>query len=231
MRFFLMVITLLAMTSLSAANPAMPQMTVSGEGRVTVEPDMATVRLGVVTEARGARQAIDENSRAMADVLERLAGLGIEARDLQTADFSVQPRWSRTETGGRSQIEGFSARNLLVVRVRDLARLGDVLDAVASDGANAFDAIQFGLSDPAPLHAKARRAAVDDAKAKAELYADAAGVALGPLISLSEAGGTRPPMPVARAEMAMASDAVPVAAGELTVSARVTLVYEMGPAE
>ena len=224
-----LLLTLFAALAFSTAGVAeTATITVQGEGRVAVVPDMATVRLGVLTEAPGAREAIDSNSRAMDGVMERLSGLGIEPRDLQTSGFSVQPRWNRTETGQTSEIAAFVARNMLIVRVRDLDRLGEVLDAVARDGANAFEGLQFGLSRPGPHEAQARRRAVTDARQKAALYADAAGVALGPLVKLTEAGSARPPMPMARAEMAMASDAVPVAPGELTVSAGVTLVYEIG---
>lgn len=205
---------------------ALPRlMTVTGQGAVEMVPDMATVRLGVMTEARGAREAIDDNSRAMAGVLERLKGLGVADRDLQTSEFSVHPRWNRVSGDQAPEVIGFVARNLLSVRVRDLARLGEVLDAVARDGANQFEGLAFGLQNPDPVEDAAREAAVAEARRKAQLYAAAAGVALGPLQSLSESGGVVAPMPMARAEMSMVSEEVPMAAGEVSVSARVTLTY------
>ncbi len=231
MRLILLALVAVAYFGGARAEPADPTISVTGLGRVAVAPDMATVRLGVVTEALGAREAIDDNSRAMDGVMARLSELGLEPRDVQTADYSVQPRWNRTEAGTTAEIAGFVARNILSIRVRDLDRLGEVLDAVTRDGANAFEMVQFGLADPGPVEDQARRAAVKDARARAVLYADAAGVTLGPLLRLSEAGGARPPQPMARAEMAMASDAVPIAPGELTVTASVSLVYAIDGAD
>ena len=120
---------------------------------------------------------------------------------------------------------------MLMVRVRDLSILGEVLDAVARDGANSFEGLTFGLADPAAAGDAARRAAVADARRKAALYAEAAGVALGPLLSFAESGGAPVPQMMARAEMAMASDAVPVAPGELTLTQRVTLTYALSEPE
>lgn len=219
---------------LMAAAPATAQddarhITVTGEGVVDARPDMATIRLGVTTEARGAREAIDDNSKAMAGVLARLDGLGIAERDMQTANFSVQPRWSRGSysSGEGQKIEGFVAYNMLVVRVRDLDRLGEVLDAVTRDGANTFDGLRFGLQDPGPTDDEARRLAAQDGKRKAELYAEAAGVTLGPLVRIDEQGAGGGPGPMMMAEARMASDAVPVAAGEVTVTAQVRMIYEI----
>lgn len=201
------------------------RITVTGEGRVETAPDMATVTLGVTTEADGAREAIDSNSRAMAAVLERLTAAGIADRDLQTSNFSVTPRFDYSRTDGRGEITGFVAQNSVVVRVRDLDGLGGILDAVARDGANNFQGLQFGLQDPGPVEDDAREAAVSEARRKAELYAAAAGVRLGALMTLSEEGGARPQPMMMQAEMRAASDSVPVAAGEVSVTARVTLVY------
>jgi uncharacterized protein YggE len=220
---FLTVLMLAAQIGLADAQER--TITVIGEGRADVQPDMATVQLGVVTEAPGAREAIDTNSRAMAAVLDRLKAAGIEDRDLQTSNFSVDPRWGRQVDNTPPKVTGFVAQNMLSVRVRDLDRLGAVLDEVARDGANSFNGLSFGLQDPSEAQNAARRDAVAKARALAALYAEAAGVTLGPLLSLSESGGGGYPMPMARAEMAMASDAVPVAAGEVSLSARVTLVY------
>ncbi|MBT8475750.1 MAG: SIMPL domain-containing protein [Alphaproteobacteria bacterium] len=204
------------------------RISVSGEGRVEAVPDMATVRLGVTTQAPGAREAIDDNSRAMAAVLDRLAGLGVAERDIQTQGFSVSPRWEN-RSNAPARIAGFVAQNRVAIRVRDLDALGGILDAVARDGANSFDGLSFGLQEPGPVQDAARRAAVADARARAALYAEAAGVELGRLLSLGDVGaGPQPgPMPMARAEMAMVSDAVPMAAGELSITAQVLMVFEI----
>ncbi|MEM9342919.1 MAG: SIMPL domain-containing protein [Pseudomonadota bacterium] len=220
----------LVVASGAAAQEAERHITVTGEGVVDARPDMATIRMGVTTEAKGAREAIDDNSRAMAGVLSRLEGLGLEERDLQTAEFSVQPKWGKSSySSGAAEIDGFIVRNILIVRVRDLERLGEVLDAVTRDGANSFDGLRFGLQNPGPSDDEARRLAAMDGKRKAQLYAEAAGVALGPLVRIDEQGG-RGPGPVMMAEARMAvSEAVPVAAGEVSVSARVLMIYEIAP--
>ncbi len=122
---------------------------------------------------------------------------------------------------------GYVAAIDLMVRVRDLAALGGVLDAVISDGANAMNGIAFAVAEPAPLEDEARRAAVADARAKAEVLADAAGIALGEVIAIHEGGATPVPGPVMRS-MAMAESAVPIAGGEIDVRARVSVVYAIG---
>lgn len=215
----------LAMPGVALAQVGERRITVVGEGRVEAASDMATVTLGVTSEAKGAREAIDDNSRDMAAVLERLTAAGIADRDMQTANFSVSPRFDYSRSSGQGGITGFVAQNTVVVRVRDLDNLGGILDAVARDGANDFRGLQFGLQDPGPVEDEARKEAVAEARRKAELYAAAAGVTLGALMTLSEDGGATPQPMMMQAEMRMASDSVPVAEGEVTVTAQVTLVY------
>lgn len=206
-----------------------PLMTIEGEGRIDVAPDMATVRLGVVNEDREARAAIEGMSRGLDAVLSRLGAFRIEGRDVQTSDLSVQPRWDNRVQGQPPRIVGFVARSTLTVRVRDLDDLGAVLDAVARDGANSFEGVVFGLQDPDPVEDAARAAAVADARRKAALYAEAADVGLGPIVRISESGGGMP-QPMMMDRMAMASEAaMPMAEGELTIRARVSLVYELAP--
>ena len=140
----------LAATALAAETAIPRTITVTGEGTAITVPDMATIRMGVVTEAPGAREAIDQNSRAMAAVIERLLALGIDERDMQTSDYAVNPVYSRSQAqGAEPVIRGFTARNMLTLRVRELARLGEVLDEVARDGANSFGGLSFGMQDPA----------------------------------------------------------------------------------
>jgi uncharacterized protein len=221
----LWIVVLLTLSGPAIAQEDARRITVTGEGRVETAPDMATVTLGVTSEAQGAREAIDENSRAMVAVLERLRGAGIEERDLQTADFTVSPRFDYSRSDGAGEITGFVAQNTVSVRVRDLDRLGEILDAVARDGANSFQNLSFGLQNPEPSEDEAREAAVAEARRKAELYAAAAGVRLGALMTLSEEGGAPPQPKMMQAEMRAASDSVPVAAGEVSLTSRVTLVY------
>ena len=210
---------------LSAEEPG--RLSVTGEGRVERVPDMATLSLGVTHEADSAVEAMAEVSDDMAAVLDRLRAAGLAERDLQTADLSVSPVWSGYDSGERRRITGFRASNMLTVRMRGLDALGKTLDAALGDGANDFQGLSFGLQEPGPAEDAARRAAVADAIRKAALYAEAAGLSLGPVVSISEGGAQMPPQFRMEAAKA-ASGGVPVAPGEISVSASVTMVFAIG---
>lgn len=225
MRRFLTVAILAMALGAGAAADEPGRIVVSGTGSVEAAPDMAVITLGVTTEAEAAGAAMDANSAAMAAVLARLSEAGVAERDLQTEALSLAPRW-RHETGpdgSGPQITGFVASNTLSVRVRDLARLGDILDLAIADGANTLGGLRFGVSQEDEMRDAARAAAVQDARRKAELLADAAGVSLGRLLELREDGGAAPPVPMMRMEMA--ADSVPVAPGEVGLTASVSLTY------
>lgn len=225
---------LAALVVLVAAVPALsqevqpPRITVTGEGRVEAVPDMATVSLGVLREAETADAAMAALAEATGSVIAALEAAGIDGRDVQTDALRLSPVRARLreDEEGPPPIVGFAAETGLTVRVRDLGALGDVLDAVVQEGGNLFSGLRFGLQEPGPLEDEARRRAVADARAKAELYAEAAGVTLGPLHALTEAGPVSP-LPVARMESAMMADAgaMPVAEGEIALTARVMMVY------
>lgn len=203
---------------------------VTGNGQVQASPDIATVTLGVAQEAREARDAMARVNEDMAKLFERLAELGVEPRDVQTTTLRLDPVWrddSRSTPREGPVIVGFVARNDLTIRLRDMGRLGEVLEVLLEDGANRFSGVSFGVNDPEPLLDQAREQAVGDARRKAELYARAAGVTLGDVLEISEPGSTPSPMPsYARAEAAMTG--VPVAGGELTFGAQVNIVYALG---
>ena len=218
---------ILAPLAASAQEAPLPRITVTGEGEVATVPDMATISLGITAENAEAGAAMDEASRVAEALLARLDEMGIAARDRQSSDISLRPVWSGGNDGVERGISGFEAGNRLTVRVRDLDRLGEVLGAVLDDGANQLSGLTFGLQEPKPVMQDARRAAVADAMDKAKVLAEAAGVALGPVISIAEAGGGYAPAPMM--EMARAS-AVPVAAGETVISTQVTMVFELGDA-
>lgn len=225
-----LLVAFIALAGMSSAwAETLGQITVTGEGSVRVVPDMAVITVGASAEADTAKSAMDETSQVTAAILERLAGSGVAERDVQTSDLSLNPLWSnRAASDQRPTIDGYQASNRVTVRVRDLEALGTLLDALLSDGANTLGGVQFTVSDPEPLLNEARVNAVADARARAELLATAADVVLGPLISLTEGGAYMP-----RAEtigMArMAGSAVPMAQGEVNISANVTLVYQIKP--
>lgn len=200
-------------------------ITVTGEASVPVRPDIATLSLGVTTQAVTAAEAMAANSAALAVVLERLRAAGIAERDLQTSNLTLNPNWVGHDSGSGPTISGYVASNLLTVRVRALDSLGAVLDAAITDGANTLNGLTFELAEPGPKLDEARRAAVADAMARAGLLVEAAGAGLGPVRSISEGGGFVNPQPMFRQEVAPA--AVPVAGGEIGVTASVTMVFEI----
>lgn len=214
--------------ALSLAAPALadthaPLITVTGTGTVNAPPDIATLMIGVTTQADTAAAALAANSTALDGVLARLTTAGIAQRDMQTSSLSINPNWTGYDSSA-PVISGFVASNQLTVTVRDLSILGNVLDAAVQDGANTLNGLTFAVADPSPLLDDARRAAVADARLKAELLAEAAGVTLGPITSISETTVSDGPGPMFRAEM---SAAVPVMTGEVGMSASVTINYEI----
>ncbi|MCB2134830.1 MAG: SIMPL domain-containing protein [Rhodobacteraceae bacterium] len=223
-----MVIVLLLPASTIHAEETRATVTVTGEGRVDVTPDMATLSLGVNTEADTAKAALDLNSAQLAKVLEGLKNLGIEPRDIQTSGLSLGPRYDYNSSNSGPKLVGYVASNVVTVRIRALDTLGGVLDGVVAEGANTLNGLSFGLQDTAGPTDEARRRAVADARHRAELYAEAAGVKLGTVLSISEQMGMSQPMPMMMAEAAMTKGAgVPVEAGELTLATTLTVVYEI----
>ncbi|MDD9707541.1 SIMPL domain-containing protein [Seohaeicola sp. SP36] len=203
------------------------QISVSGTGRVDLAPDMATVRIGVTHQDEDAAAALQQTSDAVAAMLARLTELGIAARDVQTAGLSLNPVWrDRPEQQGQPMPWGFEASNVVSLRLRDIAALGEVLDSLVADGANRLDGVSFGLQDPEASMDEARRLAVADARRKATLFAEAAGVALGQVIDLTETGMATP-RPQMMEMAAMRADSVPVAAGEVGITASVQMTFAL----
>jgi len=199
-----------------------PSLTVTGQGRVAVAPDLASLRVGVSAEARDASDAVAKMSEGMTAILDQLAQNGIPDEDIRTTTLSVyavNSAWSRDGSGPRS----FAARSDVVIETTELDRLGALLDLLVSDGANEVGGIHFDLQDRGPALEQARRNAVADAMATAETLADAAGVGLGPILQIREGGSSGGPAPMM--EMAAArGSGVPVAAGDIEITASVTLV-------
>jgi hypothetical protein len=209
-----------AQTAPPAREP--PTLTVTGSGEVAAVPDVATLSLGVVTQARTAREALTANSRAMAEAVRALREAGIAERDLRTATLRVEPQTVR-EQGRPPRITGYQASNRLDVRVRDIARLGPILDRAVDLGANSLAGPSFELSDPSAARDAARRAAVVDAVARARLYAEALGVRLGRILSVTD--DAAPAVAPRTAAFRAAAPAPPVEAGALTISASVTVSW------
>ncbi|MFZ1725115.1 MAG: SIMPL domain-containing protein, partial [Albidovulum sp.] len=163
MRNLGILLTVLALAFPAAAADFKATVSVTGEGQVDIAPDMATLTLGVVTEATSAKTALDQNSTQLAAVIARLKETGIADRDVQTSGLSLGPRYDYGNSNGAPKLVGYTATNMVSVRVRALDQLGGVLDSVVSDGANALNGLGFGLQDPGPATDEARRRAVADA--------------------------------------------------------------------
>ena len=203
------------------------QIVVDGQGRASAVPDMATVRIGVRREAREASAAMAAASQAMVAVLAQIAEAGIAPEDVQTTRIGLDPRWQHSQSGAPPRVTGYVASNDLSVKVRDLDRLGTLLDQVVSEGANTMNGLSFSVADSSQLEETARIAAVADATGKAKTLAKAAGVSLGDVISISE--GSRGGGPAPMLEMAMADrSAVPVAAGQIDVVVTIHAVFSIG---
>lgn len=208
-----------------AEEAAVATITVAGEGVVQAAPDMATLSIGVTTQNPTATEALAANTAAMDGVLARLKAAGVADSDLQTSNLSVNPNFTGYESGAAPTITSYVAVNQLNVRIKALDSLGVVLDAAVSDGANTLNGLTFGLIDPKPSLAAARKAAVADAMARADLLVAAAGRTLGRVVSITEGGGYTPPQPMFR--MDAAAEPVPVVQGEVGMTASVTMVFEI----
>ncbi|TGD76034.1 SIMPL domain-containing protein [Mangrovimicrobium sediminis] len=207
----------------SAAEPG--EIAVTGEAQSLLVPDIAVLDLTVMREADTARAALDENSAAMRAVLEAMGKAGVEARDLQTSNFNIQPRYHYDKPRGETppRIVGYTVRNSLAVTVRDLEKLGAVIDRAVSLGVNEGGNIRFTNADPSVALEVARQLAVRDAMAKAATLAEAAGVRLGRILSLSEDQNRMQPVMMMEARAAMSDASVPIASGENTYRVRVQL--------
>ena len=208
---------------------------IEGRGEVAAAPDMATINSGVTTQGATAREALDANTSAMAELIAALKAAGIEARDIQTSGFSVNPNYVYTDERDANgytlppKINGYQVSNTVTVAVRKLDTLGSILDKSVTVGANTVNGVSFSVADPSDLYDEARKAAFADARAKAELYATVAGSALEDIVSISETQGFNQPQPYpmyAKAEMA-ADAAVPVEAGELSFAINVNVQWEL----
>ncbi len=205
-----------------------PQINVIGTGTVLATPDMAHITLGVSQDAGTAAAALDAMSVAMEAVLGQLRDASIAPEHMQTSNLRIDQRYSDYVDGQTRKVVGYTAASDVQVQVYDLENLGLVLDAAVRDGANQMNGLTFDVADRAPFLTAARQAAVADARAKAEVYSNAAGATLGPIMLISEAGNNAAPMPM-MAEMSFDAvrSAVPVAAGELSISATLTMVWAL----
>jgi uncharacterized protein YggE len=214
----------------AAADPPVPAsrvLTMQGEGTVGAAPDMAEVSAGVTTMAQTAAAALAANTARMKKMFAAIAKLGVPEKNVQTVAFSIFPQYGDSADNAPRRLIGYRVNNEVLLRLDDPERLGAALDALVAAGANQVDRVGYSIKDAAPLLSRARAAAVADARAKAQTYAMAAGVSLGPILSIRETGGPSP-MPVPRmAPMALNGMPPPMAGGEEKVSASVSITWEI----
>ena len=199
---------------------------VSATGKTTRVPDIATIRAGVVTQSPTAAQALADNARRMARVIAALKGAGVADRDVQTANISLQPQYDNRD-GRAPVITGYQASNTLSVRFRQVADSGRILDVLAKEGANSIDGPNFMIDKPEAANDEARIDAIRQARARAELYARAAGMRVDRIVTISEGGGYMPrPAPMLMARMAEGAAAdTSVAPGEEDVTVTVNVRF------
>lgn len=234
--------TLLAQTP--SASPvvgaASTVLSISAEGHSSRIPDLAVFTAGVTTQAKSASAALADNAQKMNAVVAALKSAGIAERDVQTSNLSVNPVYGqprRLPDGSTEQQEpviiGYQASNQVSVRHRKIEQYGRIIDTLVSAGANQVNGPSFQLDKPAAALDEARLEAMKAARARADLYAKAAGLRVMRVLTIAEGGGWSPPQPqvmYARAmEKDMAAAPSPVAAGELDVGITVNVAYELAP--
>ena len=212
-------------------------LSVSGQGKISASPDVADINVGVVSEAQTARDALSANNQAMAALTEQLKQRGVAAKDIQTTDINLNPKYSQPprpqpgqiqEQEYTPQIVGYTVTNSVRVTARDLEKLGEILDAVVTAGANQMNGISFRVEQSEKLLDEARKRAVAEARRKAEQLCGEIGMVLGAPIQVSEGGGyVPPPRPMMGRAMMMADEAVPVSPGEQELSVSVQIVFEI----
>jgi uncharacterized protein YggE len=205
-------------------------ITVPGVGRVSIEPDLAEVRLGVVIRRPTVGQARTEAARLMAAILDGVVAAGVPRPDIRTTFLAVQPAWEHDDRAGRPRLAGHEVSNVVTVVVRDLDRLGSTIDAALGAGATSLDGLDLRVADPGGPQAEARAAAVADARGRADVLAAAAGVTIAGLRSITEGSGRGPIVPVARLAMAEAVADTPIEAGRTEIAVAIEAVFDVDPA-
>ena len=203
-------------------------LTISAEAHTAEKPDIATITAGVVNEAPTAEAALAENARRMTAVIAAARRAGVAERDIQTAQLSINPQTVYAENVP-PRVTGYQATNTVTVKVRNMGNVGKTVDALVAQGGNQLNGISFGIDEPDPALDRARAEAFRKARARADVYAQAAGMQVKRIIAISDGGSIEPPrpMPVMMMARAQAMDSTPVAAGEVTLTATVTVTFEL----
>jgi len=221
----------LAMTASAQSTPAADHGTllaVTAEAHASRVPDVATLSAGVVTQSADANAAMRANSAQMDKVMAAIRAAGIAERDVQTTGIGIFPQYRYVENQPPA-INGYQASNTVNVKVRDIDKLGKVLDALVANGANQINGPSFEIDQPDPVQDEARRNALKKAQDRAAMYAAALGKRVKRIVSISEGGGVDLPGPMPRMKIAaMDAGAPPVSPGETSLSVTLEVVFELG---
>jgi uncharacterized protein YggE len=209
-----------------AEAPDKRTISLSATGTVKTTPDKVDITTGVTTEGQTARDALDKNTEAMTKVVDGLKSAGIAPEDIQTTNFSVSPIYEQKKQGQAAFITGYRVTNSVHITVRDTKKLGEILDTVVSLGANQIGSISFGVSEPEALKDEARKQAMRNAIADAKLYAETAGVELGPVLTITEEDNRYIPRHAAAPAMEMSKN-VPIEAGTATIQVQLRVTWEL----
>ncbi len=203
-------------------------LNVSADAEAKRMPDVATLSTGVVTQAADGNTAMRENATQMDKLMAAIRTTGIAEKDIQTSGINLSPQY-RYGDNKAPKITGYQASNTVTLKVRDLTRLGKILELLAAQGASQINGPAFEIDNPEPVYDEARLAALKKAQARAETYAKALGLKVRRIVSISEgrSGGARP-MPMMRAMANEAAPAPPVAIGETTLSVNLDVAFELG---
>ena len=203
-------------------------LSVSAQAESSRVPDVASLSTGVVTQAGDANAALRANATQMAKVMAAIKAAGIAERDIQTSGISVNPQYKYRDNQAPT-ITGYQASNTVNIKVRQIDKLGKVLDALVASGANQVNGPSFEIDKPEAVYDEARRAALDKAQQRAAMYAKALGMRVRRIVSISEGGGFVRPMPMMMSRaMADKVESSPVSPGETTLSANLDMVFELG---
>lgn len=204
-------------------------LTVTGSGKVYLTPDIAYITIGVHTEGENAAETVASNNAQAEKVIDALKAQGIADKDIQTTNFSIYPQQEYDTEGKPTGKIKYIVDNSVFVTVRDITNVGDVLDATVSAGANSISGIQFDVADKTAALSEARKAAVNDARVKADELAKAAGVSVGAVQTISEytSGGAQPMYDMRVAAPMAEAASVPVQAGQMLLTVEVNIVYEI----
>ncbi len=232
---FAVMVTLAAPQASVAQQAQMPMpaiqgtlLSVSAEGKVEGRPDMATINLGVQTQAPSAQAAVQANAQRMTALIAALRRAGIAERDIQTSNVSVNPQQQYRENQPPLTL-GYQANNTVTAKIRSIDTVGRVIDACVAAGGNTVNGVYFSYQNPDTQMDAARRNAIQEATRRARVYADALHMSVARVVAVQEGGGYSPPVPMPMMRMAAQADAAPtpVEPGQIETTANVTMTFEL----